>query len=254
MPSRLPAFSRPCWRSTDLRIILTGAGSSAFIGECLAPLLLQQLGRRVEAIATTDLLSGPHAVFPARRAHAAGVLRPLRQQPRKRRGGGSGGTAAARMSSAGIHLQRTGNALPTLPRAAQQPRHSAAAGNARSEFRHDLELHGHDAGRLAGVPRPREAPTRGAARAGARAGARSRTQCDDADAGRRELFARGVSRQQRLQGAGARSRIETIGTDRRQGRRRLRFAAGLSPRTEDHRDRRHAAVRVRLQRSVHPPL
>jgi tagatose-6-phosphate ketose/aldose isomerase len=49
-----PLLSRP-----DLRIILTGAGSSAFIGECLAPLLLRRLDRRVEAIATTDLLSGP---------------------------------------------------------------------------------------------------------------------------------------------------------------------------------------------------
>ena len=52
-------FLTPLLARTDLRIILTGAGSSAFIGECLAPLLLRQLGRRVEAIATTDLLSGP---------------------------------------------------------------------------------------------------------------------------------------------------------------------------------------------------
>jgi tagatose-6-phosphate ketose/aldose isomerase len=49
-----PILSRP-----QLRIILTGAGSSAFIGECLAPLLLRRLDRRVEAIATTDILSGP---------------------------------------------------------------------------------------------------------------------------------------------------------------------------------------------------
>ena len=53
------AFLGPLLARTDLRIILTGAGSSAFIGECLAPLLLRRLGRRVEAIATTDLLSGP---------------------------------------------------------------------------------------------------------------------------------------------------------------------------------------------------
>src|SRR5271156_1440390 len=52
-------FLAPLLARTDLRIILTGAGSSAFIGECLAPLLLSRLGRRVEAIATTDLLSGP---------------------------------------------------------------------------------------------------------------------------------------------------------------------------------------------------
>lgn len=53
------AFLAPLLARRDLRIILTGAGSSAFIGECLAPELLLRLGRRVEAIATTDLLSGP---------------------------------------------------------------------------------------------------------------------------------------------------------------------------------------------------
>jgi tagatose-6-phosphate ketose/aldose isomerase len=52
-------FLEPLLTRRDLRIILTGAGSSAFIGECLAPLLLRRLDRRVEAIATTDLLSGP---------------------------------------------------------------------------------------------------------------------------------------------------------------------------------------------------
>ncbi len=53
-------FLKPLLARPDLRIILTGAGSSSFIGECLAPLMLRALGRRVEAIATTDLLSGPH--------------------------------------------------------------------------------------------------------------------------------------------------------------------------------------------------
>ncbi len=56
-------FLAPLLEQQDLRIILTGAGSSAFIGECLAPLLLEKLGRRVEAIATTDLLSGPAQYF-----------------------------------------------------------------------------------------------------------------------------------------------------------------------------------------------
>jgi tagatose-6-phosphate ketose/aldose isomerase len=55
----LGGFLDPLLARADLRIILTGAGSSAFIGECLAPLLLRRLNRRVEAIATTDLLSGP---------------------------------------------------------------------------------------------------------------------------------------------------------------------------------------------------
>lgn len=55
----IAGFLTPLLDRRDLRIILTGAGSSAFIGECLAPLLLRRLDRRVEAIATTDLLSGP---------------------------------------------------------------------------------------------------------------------------------------------------------------------------------------------------
>jgi tagatose-6-phosphate ketose/aldose isomerase len=56
-------FLAPLLEQQDLRIILTGAGSSAFIGESLVPLLLQRLGRRVEAIPTTDLLSGPAQYF-----------------------------------------------------------------------------------------------------------------------------------------------------------------------------------------------
>ncbi len=47
----------------DLRIILTGAGTSAFIGECLAPALSRHVRRRVEAIPTTDLVSGPRHWF-----------------------------------------------------------------------------------------------------------------------------------------------------------------------------------------------
>lgn len=63
--SEIRRFLAPLLAEPQLRIILTGAGSSAFIGECLAPLLLRQLGRRVEAIATTDLLSGPQQYLQA---------------------------------------------------------------------------------------------------------------------------------------------------------------------------------------------
>ena len=59
----IDGFLAPLLAKPDLRIILTGAGSSAFIGGCLEPLLLRRLGRRVEAIATTDLLSGPRQYF-----------------------------------------------------------------------------------------------------------------------------------------------------------------------------------------------
>ena len=57
--STLSAFLTPLLERADLRIILTGAGTSAFIGGCLLPSLLKRLGRRVEAIATTDLVSAP---------------------------------------------------------------------------------------------------------------------------------------------------------------------------------------------------
>lgn len=52
-------FLEPLLALSDLRIVLTGAGTSAFIGECLAPWLSHQLGRRVEAVATTDIVSTP---------------------------------------------------------------------------------------------------------------------------------------------------------------------------------------------------
>ena len=55
----IDAFLGPLLARADLRIVLTGAGTSAFIGECLAPAMLGG-GRRVEAVPTTDLVSGPH--------------------------------------------------------------------------------------------------------------------------------------------------------------------------------------------------
>lgn len=42
------------------RIILTGAGTSAFAGEVCEPYLTSLLGRRVEAIATTDIVGCPN--------------------------------------------------------------------------------------------------------------------------------------------------------------------------------------------------
>lgn len=59
----LDAFLNPLLALPDLRIVLTGAGSSSFIGQCLAPALLKLLGQRpgirVEAVATTDIVSSP---------------------------------------------------------------------------------------------------------------------------------------------------------------------------------------------------
>lgn len=55
----ITAFLAPLLAMPDLRIMLCGAGTSAFIGECLAPWLSATLGRHVEAVATTDIVSAP---------------------------------------------------------------------------------------------------------------------------------------------------------------------------------------------------
>jgi tagatose-6-phosphate ketose/aldose isomerase len=56
-------FLAPLLARQNLRIILTGAGSSAYLGRCIAPELGASLGLRVEAIATTDLVAGPRLYF-----------------------------------------------------------------------------------------------------------------------------------------------------------------------------------------------
>jgi tagatose-6-phosphate ketose/aldose isomerase len=62
----LRAFLGPLLARPDLRIILTGAGTSSFIGDCLAPALRRRTQRRVDAIATTDIVGAPaSALEPA---------------------------------------------------------------------------------------------------------------------------------------------------------------------------------------------
>lgn len=60
----LDAFLAPLLARVDLRIVLTGAGTSAFLGECLAPAMLGQ-GWRAEAVPTTDIVSGPQHFLQA---------------------------------------------------------------------------------------------------------------------------------------------------------------------------------------------
>jgi tagatose-6-phosphate ketose/aldose isomerase len=59
--SALDSFLAPLLAHEDLRIVLTGAGTSAFIGTIAAPAIGARTGRRVEAVATTDLVSHPGA-------------------------------------------------------------------------------------------------------------------------------------------------------------------------------------------------
>jgi tagatose-6-phosphate ketose/aldose isomerase len=55
----IAGFLETALRRPDVRVILTGAGSSAFAGEIAAPALRRHLGRRVEAIATTSIVASP---------------------------------------------------------------------------------------------------------------------------------------------------------------------------------------------------
>lgn len=57
------AFLEPLLAKPDLRIVLAGAGTSAFVGEVAAPALARATGRRVEAVATTDIVSNPRECF-----------------------------------------------------------------------------------------------------------------------------------------------------------------------------------------------
>jgi tagatose-6-phosphate ketose/aldose isomerase len=54
----LRAYLDPILRRRDLRIVLTGAGTSSFVGECLAPALCRA-GLNAKAVATTDLVGSP---------------------------------------------------------------------------------------------------------------------------------------------------------------------------------------------------
>jgi tagatose-6-phosphate ketose/aldose isomerase len=61
--AEVAAFLDPLLARPELRIVLTGAGTSAFAGEVLRPALARSLARRVDAVATTDIVSNPREVF-----------------------------------------------------------------------------------------------------------------------------------------------------------------------------------------------
>jgi tagatose-6-phosphate ketose/aldose isomerase len=63
--AKLRAFLAPLLADLQLRLVLTGAGSSSFIGECLAPSLARIGARPVAAIASTDMISCPESSLPA---------------------------------------------------------------------------------------------------------------------------------------------------------------------------------------------
>lgn len=63
--TRLREYLSPLLADPALRILFAGAGTSAYVGECLAP-ALARTGRRVDAVATTDIVANPEASFAHR--------------------------------------------------------------------------------------------------------------------------------------------------------------------------------------------
>ncbi|RII15615.1 putative tagatose-6-phosphate ketose/aldose isomerase [Streptomyces sp. YIM 130001] len=59
----LGSFLEPLLAEPRLRIVLTGAGTSAYAGEILRTALAAHTGRRVDAIATTDIVADPLGSF-----------------------------------------------------------------------------------------------------------------------------------------------------------------------------------------------
>jgi tagatose-6-phosphate ketose/aldose isomerase len=47
------------------RVVFTGAGTSAYIGDSLVPAVARRWARTIEAVPTTDLVAAPRFVFPA---------------------------------------------------------------------------------------------------------------------------------------------------------------------------------------------
>jgi tagatose-6-phosphate ketose/aldose isomerase len=65
--AELQRFVAPVADDPAARIILTGAGTSAYIGACLAPLLDRELNAHVDAVPTTDIVSSPDLYLHADR-------------------------------------------------------------------------------------------------------------------------------------------------------------------------------------------
>ncbi|HXW73934.1 MAG TPA: SIS domain-containing protein [Steroidobacteraceae bacterium] len=55
----LARFLAPLLGDPQLHLVLTGAGTSSFIGECLAPALLRNGARHAAAVPTTDIVASP---------------------------------------------------------------------------------------------------------------------------------------------------------------------------------------------------
>ena len=56
---QIESFINPLLAKENVRIIFTGAGTSAYVGDIIAPYLREKTNKDVWAIATTDIVSAP---------------------------------------------------------------------------------------------------------------------------------------------------------------------------------------------------
>ena len=64
--NEIDAFLAPIFAKQDLRVILTGAGTSAFAGDAIAPYLNEKVNFSIEAIATTEIVANPEQTLNAK--------------------------------------------------------------------------------------------------------------------------------------------------------------------------------------------
>jgi tagatose-6-phosphate ketose/aldose isomerase len=67
LPERIETFDKSlAWVAGDGAIVLTGSGSSVYVGECLSPVLQPRLGITVQAVSAGELLIHPRHCLPPR--------------------------------------------------------------------------------------------------------------------------------------------------------------------------------------------
>ena len=118
-------------RCRDVRVRRPGGGTGGATGRASS-------GRRHRDHRRRGRSAG---LLRRRRAHAAGVVRPVRRQPRERCRGRARRPAADRRAAPRAHLQRRGRAGPPVRRPRRRPRRAHARGCSRPGVRHDVELH-----------------------------------------------------------------------------------------------------------------
>ena len=224
----LERFLRPLLDRAAMRVILTGAGTSGFIGECLAP--------HLAARAAVPGRGDPHHRSGLRAASLFRGGTPTLLVSFGRSGDSPESVAALDLADQLVgdihHLAITCN---RRWRARPQDRDRrpgeddpAARGNARPQLRHDLELQLHDVCSASRAVRHRRHATARVDRIALAVEERHRGASGrDEDARRKGIRARGLSRQSCLQGACARGRAQAARADRRRDDRRYDSPLGF---------------------------